>query len=186
MAEKILPAENDVVIYGDGTEGIIVDGRSMGKKDGEPMTRLVIRPGDYLMAKNGLTRDDLDEGDYLIMDYPNKLITPLDIYSQTKSAFLIWCSPLKKETNIMKMMRCTKCNEGYPTFFDDFKSAEAIMTAQERTLAQLRRQLKEAHEKLFTKEFIEELSEKIASKVASHLIRNEPNLQNLLGENPHG
>ena len=137
------------------------------------MTRLIISPTDYLLVKNGLTTDDLDDGNYLIMDYPNRYIIPLDMYSQTSSAFLIWCSPLKKETKLMTMMQCPGCNKGYPTFHEEQKSLVAIKDAQERNIASLRKQIKDAYEKLFTKEFTEELAEKIADKVAQRVVRDE-------------
>ena len=93
MAEYVYvePARWPVIIYGDGLSGEIVEQYSNYSNEyGEEFVRMRVRMEEKMMARAGLTWDDLDEDDSYYVEYPS-----------------IWVKTLSDDpANPVKLVKC--------------------------------------------------------------------------------
>lgn len=172
MVEQTLPAENDIAWFSNGTSAKIMDGAPWGtNENGEPITKLVIRPTEIFIALNDVNRKvELINGRDLVVEIPSKFIIPLNPYSQSNSVFLIMCDYKRRHTDLTRYFYCHRCDSEYPSVFDSLRIAESTIKSKDIQIAQLRGELKETSEKIELK-LSKENEDRIVDEVSRRIIK---------------
>lgn len=149
MTVDIIPAENQILWFSNGTSAKVMGGGSWGKNTfGEPITRFVLRPTEVFMNLNDVRRDELENGIDLVLEIPTKSIIELNPHSPSNRVSFVMTDYRKRHTDFTKFFYCHNCGTDYPNVFDSLRSAESTIKSKDIQIAQLKEEIKKLSEKL--------------------------------------